>query len=139
MSENTESGRVSIPLQRELEALRLNDELPKPRTFKRELVFYPPDTKPEYANEYGYILLLEVNGSEPDNEFNGLEEMMTALWIDKEWWIIQEDYVLPEKESFEGEYFGAKVMQPLLFEKFEEGYFKLIGWAVINGGSTPKL
>ena len=135
-NEQNEAGLAS-DLNRELEALTVSDELPKPRTFKRELVFYPPDTTPQYANEYGYILLLEVNDS--DSEFNGAEDMMTALWIDKEWWIIQEDYVLPEKESFEGEYFGAKVMQPLLFEKFEEGYFKLIGWAVIYGGSTPKL
>jgi len=134
-NEKLEAGLAS-DLNRELEALTISDELPKPRTFKRELVFYPPETTPEYANEYGYILLLEVNDS--DSKFNGAEEMMTALWIDKEWWVIQQDYEIPDKENYEDKW-SSQVFQPLLFEKFEEGYFKLIGWAVIYGGSKPKL
>lgn len=104
---------------------------PVERLVMREIGFFPPDTHPEYANESDYILLLEI--TEEGEDSAGDEEMMIAQWIDNKWWVYADTYEPPEREK--GQH--NEYLQPVLFEMFEEGFFKLKGWSPIWNGAKP--
>lgn len=104
---------------------------PVERRVMREIMFFPPDTYPEYASESDYILLLEI--TEEGDSLAGIETMMIAQWIDNNWWTYADSYERPE--STKGD--DNEILQPAFFEIFEEFFFKLKGWSPLWNGSSP--
>jgi hypothetical protein len=107
--------------------------------FKREINFFPSYTHPKYANQSDYILLVKVKEKDAEDfdEFDELcegdEEMLIAQWIDNSWWVTTDSYEQGERKI------GShnEPLQPVLFEKFDDHYFEILGWFPLFNGSLP--
>ena len=88
----------------------------------RKINFFSPETKPAYSNKYGYILLVEI--TEEGDWFECEDKMMIANWIDDKWWVYCDTYINPVIEQGKHE----DELQPIYFQIFKEGFFKIKGW-----------
>ncbi len=101
------------------------------------LKFNLPDTEPEdgYSSQYFLWVGREKDGIEPPPE----DQFLWGLWHEGEWWIVDDNFVIPIADYSWEEYPGAK-REVVPFEKLSEtNYFTLKGWAAVRSGRCKEL
>ena len=101
------------------------------------LKFNLPDTEPGYG--YSTQYLLWVGREKDDIDPPPKDQFLWGLWYEGEWWIVDDNLVIPIADYAWEESPGLK-REVVPFEKFSESnYFTLKGWAAVRGGISGEL